>query len=71
MLNPTAEVDGANLAGDAVFNGVHNRPLELRGQSQLQGRFRPRGQPFFFFTLVTGPRRSLSLTLSDTRDYEP
>ena len=26
---------------------------------------------FFFFTLVTGPRRSLSLKLSDTRDYEP
>ena len=26
---------------------------------------------FFFFTLVTGPRRSLSLNLSDTRVYEP
>ena len=26
---------------------------------------------FFFFTLVTGPRRSLSLKLSDTRVYEP
>jgi len=26
---------------------------------------------FFFFTLVTGPRRSLSLRLSDTRVYEP
>jgi len=25
----------------------------------------------FFFTLVTGPRRSLSLKLSDTRIYEP
>ena len=25
----------------------------------------------FFFTLVTGPRRSLSLTLSDTGVYEP
>ena len=25
----------------------------------------------FFFTLVTGPRRSLSLHLSDTRVYEP
>jgi len=25
----------------------------------------------FFFTLVTGPRRSLSLKLSDTQDYEP
>ena len=28
-------------------------------------------QFFFFFTLVTGPRRSLSLKLSDTRVYEP
>ena len=27
--------------------------------------------PFFFFTLVTGPRRSLRLKLSDTRVYEP
>ena len=26
---------------------------------------------FFFFTLVTGPRRCLSLKLSDTRVYEP
>ena len=26
---------------------------------------------FFFFTLATGPRRSLSLKLSDTRVYEP
>jgi len=26
---------------------------------------------FFFFTLVAGPRRSLSLKLSDTRVYEP
>ena len=26
--------------------------------------------PFFFVTLVTGPRRSLSLNLSDTRVYE-
>jgi len=25
----------------------------------------------FFFTLVTGPRRSLSLKLSNTRVYEP
>jgi len=26
---------------------------------------------FFFFTLVTGPRRSLILKLSDTKVYEP
>jgi len=35
--------------------------------------FRRRGWTcfFFFFTLVTGPRRSVSLELSDTRVYEP
>ena len=27
--------------------------------------------PCFFFTLVSGPRRSLRLDLSDTRVYEP
>ena len=26
---------------------------------------------FFFFSLVTGPRRSLRLKMSDTRVYEP
>jgi len=30
----------------------------------------PQGPLFFFFTLVQGPRRSLSLKLSDTRVYE-
>ena len=35
-----------------------------RGHDSLSARF-------FFFTLVTGPRRSLSLKLSDTRVYEP
>jgi len=29
------------------------------------------GSLFFFFTLVTGPRRFLNLKLSDTRVYEP
>jgi len=29
------------------------------------------GFDLFFFTLVTGPRRSLSLKLSDTKVYEP
>ena len=36
--------------------------------TQLGGLF---GDFFFFFTLVTGPRRSLSLKLNDTRVYEP
>jgi len=30
-----------------------------------------RSRFFFFFTLVTGPRRSLSLKLTDSRVYEP
>ena len=36
-------------------------------------RFLPRGRHLllFFFTLVTGPRRSLSLKLSDIKVYEP
>ena len=34
-------------------------------------RLLSRGRFFFFFTLVTGPIRSLSLKLSDTRVYEP
>ena len=29
------------------------------------------GVQCFFFTLVTGPRRALSLKLSDARVYEP
>jgi len=40
--------------------------------SDLQDSFRSSDRCFFFFfTLVTGPRRSLSLELSDTRVYEP
>ena len=31
----------------------------------------PRSKPRTFFTLVTGPRRSLSLKLSDTKVYAP
>ena len=34
-------------------------------------RIPPALSVFFFFTLVTGPTRSLSLKLSDTRVYEP
>ena len=35
------------------------------------GAIREEEASFFFFTLVTGPRRSLSLKLSDARVYEP
>jgi len=37
----------------------------------LDNQFPDIAQVFFVFTLVTGPRRSLSLKLSDARVYEP
>ena len=45
----------------------------LDGQSWLAGFVQGLNPTphFFFFTLVKGPRRSLSLKLSDTRVYEP
>jgi len=43
-------------------------PLRGWARTQLWGRSWPR---YFFFTLVTGPRRSLRLMLSDTKVYEP
>ena len=50
----------------------------LDGQAPLRlgfgGRLPPAGDlsvPFFFFTLVSAPRRVLSLKLSDTKVYEP
>ena len=45
-----------------------------RGAGKGPGRIGPRrreGCFFFFFTLVTAPRRSLRLKLSDARVYEP
>jgi len=47
--------------------------IKQEGLSNPLGKPRPR-QPaplLLFFTLVTGPRRSLSLKLSDTKVYEP
>ena len=37
----------------------------------LHTAFTAHGKVFFFFTLITGPRRSLSFKLSDARVYEP
>jgi len=45
----------------------HPTPLMRCARSSLGGA----RQCFFFFTLVTGPRRSLSLKLRDTRVYQP
>ena len=55
---------GARLAaGAGAGRGVWLGPRRDRRS--------PAGLLLFFFTLVTGPRRSLSLKLSDTRVYEP
>jgi len=51
---------------NAAYKGdLHELQARFHAQDSEAGLF------FFFFTLVTGPRRSLSLELSDTRVYEP
>ena len=48
--------------------------LAMRRRVAFAMGLRPRlgaASQVFFFTLVTGPRRSLSLKLGDTRVYEP
>ena len=49
---------------------LKNRLSAERSRQRKQVRH---ASPFFFFfvTLVTGPRKSLGLKLSDTRVYEP
>jgi len=60
--------------------GNHNTTIQGGGEQRLRREdhdyreaLHPRqgGLLHFFFTLVTGPIRSLSLNLSDTRVYEP
>jgi len=48
-----------DMRRSASVNARHCEPAVLQATSFF----------FFFFTLVTGPRRSLSLKLSDTRVY--
>ena len=47
----------------------------MSSRLQVENQFAPHTDKnlvfFFFFTRVTGPRRSLSLKLSDTKVYEP
>jgi len=59
---------GPNIVLCGDFNSL---PEEGVRELLENGAFPCRMVFFFFFTLVTGPRRSLSLTLSDTRVYEP
>jgi len=56
----TAAGQGTYRAGDLATHDAGGVEDERRGLLLL-----------FFCTLVTGPRRSLSLKLSDTRVYEP
>ena len=50
--------------------GLIDRDAEhSREMGEMEARMRQ--VFFFFFTLVTGPGRSLSLKLSDARVYEP
>jgi len=57
-----------------VYEENKVKSLQARGRA-LQSRFRAalfssfQVTPFFFITLVTGPGRSLRLTLSDTRVF--
>ena len=56
------EGDGEGEAGRELHDLEHRQiPLRTSAGASV----------FFFFTLVTGPSRSLSLKLSDTRVYEP
>jgi len=59
--------------GHPAIGGPLSQPNLLSGYSRRGGGrvHRARGFFFFFFTLVTGPSRSLSLKLSDTRVCEP
>ena len=50
---------------------MENDPLEVEREPEEDEVPFPPVLFFFFFTLVTGPRCSLSLKLSDTRVYEP
>jgi len=68
------QLAGGSPAGTPPFFGQREMPeavgvfaADLSGDGPSQWTL----QVFFFFTLVTGPRRSLSLELRDARVYEP
>ena len=61
---------GIRVSGFGFWGFRFRVPGLLEGVGGV-GRVAHEGREFFFFTLVTGPRRSLRLKLSDTRVYEP
>jgi len=58
---PTSTPNSRNFPGCSRGSSASGQPERAAG---ILGSF-------FFFTRVTGPRKSLSLKLSDTRVYEP
>ena len=56
------------LFGYSTLSGREGARAKIEDTNAFFGRS---DNLFFFFTLVTGPRRSLNLKLSDTRVYAP
>ena len=56
---------------ESVGVSVSECECECECESESDMAFPPTPSLFFFFALVTGPRRSLSLKLSDTRGPSP
>ena len=76
-VNPEPDPPLRRGAGAGAYPGVstiktrNSRPETLDTKSETRNPRPEIRNFFFFFTLVTGPRRSLSLKLGDTRVYEP
>ena len=67
ILQTSAKVDSSKVDSSKV-DASKDSTCEACGHTDAGPACRPEA---FFFTLATGPRRSLSLKLSDTRVYEP
>jgi len=65
MSEVPLQVEGSDLQQQNLSLRTHFRKLQPTRWSTTLSFF------FFFFTLVTGPRRSLSLKFSGTRVYAP
>jgi len=64
---------GSSLRADEPAPTTTDQPdgVALANATDMEHEAAPESSVSFFLTLVTGPRRSLSLKLSDTRVYEP
>ena len=70
MWHIRSTAGGGSLVGEHCLVGV-GRLLVLVKHDLVVHLFEASRLFFFFSTRVTGPRRSLSLKLSDARVYEP